>query len=725
MMFLVIFGSLAAAMAIVSQGNLRTADTHMKINRSLAAAETGMNLMVFRINQVTQNITTRDGLIESDDAVALWQQTAVALQNSFSGELHNIQEPYISNNELHIGPIVVAPGAPRFEATLTPHPLPGEDYDSLFYQRPPYSEMDVPVSSASPLDATYVRVRVTAADGPVGSAICRSISLDFKIDKKIRYAILSKSRVMIGRNVLIQGPIGSRFMETHLVNGHPIQLESNFRGMTASLDANLNLFVNTLIQYDMDGDNRLNVAHAAESGDLADPDALDVNNDGYIDDYDFFVGEFDTIGSDLRVTQAELEANGLTTVEAQQLMELYDTFGNTDREGYNDGFIDNSDNLAKIRGEVYISASMDDWNNGAANAPDGGAYQDYFQGPIVPDFGESALKFEAAENDTHQYLPSDFDVTTYRNMVDSDLSAQVGLQANDPAQPVVYTAPSEDTRESVPFEASYPYDYYDRPVYENMVFTNVKIPKGTNALFKNCRFIGVTFVETETQNADSDFNYAGMQQSDGSQKHPDRSVEIDGEEITDTKTISNNLRFDDCTFEGAIVSDSPQEFTHTRNKMAFTGTTSFVDVNNELQAPNLSDDERSLFSRSSLLVPHYSVEMGTFVAPHDSTETVNLSGTIVAGVIDMRGQVKINGTVLTTFEPHSNDGPVLGETSPQFNTTLGYFPSAMGDLEAELPTTGWGVIQVRYNPDLPLPDGILGPIELRPLMATYFEGGAN
>ena len=32
------------------------------------------------------------------------------------------------------------------------------------------------------------------------------------------------------------------------------------------------------------------------------------------------------------------------------------------------------------------------------------------------------------------------------------------------------------------------------------------------------------------------------------------------------------------------------------------------------------------------------------------------------------------------FEPKSNSGPVLGETSPQFNTTLGYFPSAEGDL---------------------------------------------
>lgn len=88
----------------------------------------------------------------------------------------------------------------------------------------------------------------------------------------------------------------------------------------------------------------------------------------------------------------------------------------------------------------------------------------------------------------------------------------------------------------------------------------------------------------------------------------------------------------------------------------------------------------------------------------------------------MRGQVKINGTLLTTYEPKSGEMPVLGDTSPQFNTTLGYFPSSEGDLESELPANGVGVIQLRYDPNLALPDGILGPIDLTPVVATYFEG---
>ena len=89
----------------------------------------------------------------------------------------------------------------------------------------------------------------------------------------------------------------------------------------------------------------------------------------------------------------------------------------------------------------------------------------------------------------------------------------------------------------------------------------------------------------------------------------------------------------------------------------------------------------------------------------------------------MRGQVDINGSLMTTFNPQRDTGPVIGDTSPQFNTTIGYFSAAQGDLEAEIPVNGFGVIHIRYNPDLPLPDGILGPVEILPMWGTYFEGG--
>lgn len=738
MMFLVIFSSLAAAMAIVSQGNLQTADSSLKISRSLSAAETGMNFAIYRLNQVTPSVTTRKGEIDAATASTLWASVAQALVDDFNDGSN--PEPHLGGaactydagtGQVVIPPIAVGPGAPAFRVTMTPHPLTGEDYDAAYYQRPPYADMNPPVSSAAALDARWIRVEVTASDGPVGSQITRSISMDFQLDKRIRFALLSRSRVMIGRNVMIEGPIGSRFLETNLDNGHPIQMESDFRGLHPDLDDNLDSLVGSLIgdatNHDTDGDNRININNPTELGSI-DP-ALDVNGDGYIDGYDFFLDHFDTIGGDGKINLTELETGlgtGVDAVQAAQLLELIDTFGNPDRAGYNDGVIDELDRYAKVRGELYVSADVTGWNAGAA----GGAYQDYLQGEIHPDFQQSPLTFQAAENNVHSFAPSDFDVATFKTKATGDLAAQTAAQVanNSGGDPSGAIYDNAGVSEAVPYGASHPYDYYDRPVYRNMTFTDVTIPKGTNALFEDCTFVGVTFVETETTNTDPNFNYAGMQNASGVETHPDRSVTIAGTEYQSSKELANNLRFHNCTFDGGIVSDSPDEFTHTRNKIAFTGETRFKDMTKSaVEDPDngstLSTADRNLYRRSTILTPHYSIEMGTFVSPSNSNETIQLSGTIVAGVIDMRGQVKVDGTLITTFEPMSNTGPVLGETSPQFNTTLGYFSSADGDLEAELPSNGVGVIQVRYDPTIPLPDGILGPVEVLPLMSTYFEGG--
>lgn len=754
MMFLVIFGSLAAAMAIVSQGNLHASSSQLKVNRAMAGAETGMNLVAYRLRAAALQVRTSDGQIvggTDGNAQALWAQAADLVRDDFSGNFHNVAEPYFdpATGQLSLGPVALGAGQPTFEAVLTPHPIPDEDYTSARYDAGGYdtlirahaasyhdkayhlltaSEIAVARAAWQP-DESLVRCTVVAGDGPTGSRIYRTIAKDFLIDKKIRFAILSASRIMVGRNVVIDGDLGSRFLETNLTNGHPVQLESDFVGLdpdttSDGLDAQLAALVGTLITNDTDGDNRLALENSVEMDGLVSPQDLDINGDGYIDDWDFYLDKF-SVSSNAdgspRVTQLDMENAGVPSVLAAQLVSLIDTAGDPDRAGFNDGVIDDRDRYAKVRGEVYIKADLTGWLNGAAD----GAYQDYFGGPIAPDHGSDALSFEASETDAFVFTAEDFDVSTYRDMVTDDFENQsdpVTAVPNDSLQPTNYTAPGDANREGVPFGSPYPYDFYERPVFENMVFTDVVIPKGTNALFRNCRFIGVTFIETETDNDDPEFLYAGMQESDGSQKFPNSEADVSGTTHNDTKPLSNNIRFEDCVFEGAVVSDVPDHFTHTRNKLSFTGSTTFLDMRDPTATPNLTHEERQLFMRSTILAPNYSVELGTFIAADDPGEQVYLSGTIVTGLIDMRGQVEVNGTILTTFEPVSDVSPVVGQTSPQFNTTLGYFASAAGDLEAELPASGLGVIQLRYDPTLPLPNGLTGPIEIEAITATYYEG---
>ena len=57
----------------------------------------------------------------------------------------------------------------------------------------------------------FIRVSVEAYDGTPGNRVHRSVSMDFQLVKRIEYAVLSRSRVMIGRNVMIEGRVGSTF----------------------------------------------------------------------------------------------------------------------------------------------------------------------------------------------------------------------------------------------------------------------------------------------------------------------------------------------------------------------------------------------------------------------------------------------------------------------------------------------------------------------------------
>ncbi|MEX0887479.1 MAG: hypothetical protein WD009_13675 [Phycisphaeraceae bacterium] len=721
MLFMVIFGSLAAAMAIVSQGNLATADAHMKINRSLAAAETGMHVIEHRLREIANGIKTTQGEVDADLAEDLWQEVRQALAASFASDQHSLAVPSYDEPTLTIGPITMGDNAPEFIVTLTPHPLAGEDYDGPQYQRAAYDGLDLP------LDARWVRVRVTAYDGPEDRRVYRSVTKDFRIDKRIPYAVLARSRIMIGQHVMIDGPIGSRFTETHLEHGHPIHMVSDFRGLTAELDEELDVFVNTLIgeesggASDLTGNNRLNLSHSDEVEGITDPGQYDIDGDGYIDEWDFFLGHFgryDTDTGEWYVLKTDLESGADDPIRAAELFELIKTFSPSNDPNR----LDSRDRYAKIRGEVYISATQDSWESGAA----GGPYQDYFQGPIHPDFGKDPIEFDSASNEAYEFGPEDFDVSSFRNRAstssEGDFAAQVAANIANGA-PVPYPHVEE-----VPYGAENPYEHYERLVYEDMTFENVLIPPGTNALFKNCVFIGVTFIETETANDHPDYNYAGMMEHDGTPKFPDHVAVINGEDVPDTKERANNIRFDDAIFHGGIVTDAPQAYTHVRNKLQFTGETRFVidnpqDFDQIEPTDYLNADDQRLFRRSTLLAPHYSIEMGTFTEPANPDQMTELHGTIVAGLVDMRGNIRVTGTILSTFQPTSNEGPVIGETSPWFTMAIGYFDQDSGDMEAAVPEVGRGMIHIRYDPTTALPDGINGPIEVRPIAGSYFESG--
>jgi hypothetical protein len=658
-----------------------------------------------------------------------------------------------------------------------------------------------------PLDGRFVRVIVTGYDdgqggldpkvtadpstarGPEHAQVRRTVQMDFMLDKKIPFAILTRSRLQVGRSVTIDGPVGSRFNEPQVEHGHPIHILSDFRGLDSDLDDKLDAFYLWLsdpLNGDRNGDNRIDTTSSegkivpSELGVSYSID-LDYDRDGYVTDFDLFLDFFDndTLGNEGYGKVSESEFGVLDTVDRishrAQLFDLLNEHSplfNDPNHPSDNEVLDANDFYAKIRGSVSVLTGKDEWEAHLS----GDSYRKYFEGAIVPSHGQQAFNTGSA-GDLYEFTQHDFDIVPMLNESKISLTnpysrsvyAQQGLAekqvtsgpGSTPAPgapgPAEYEAPSAATREGTPYMASQPPgDYYDRPVFRNMYFDDVVIPKGTNALFENCVFKGTTFIEIETENDNEFYNDIGMQNVSGDFMHPTLGVTIDGvtyggftyvHEVQDpanytravgTKNLGNNLRFHNCKIVGRIISGEldgtnpslqPMGYTHLRNRLTFTGDTKFV-----LNDPDhvLTDEEKQEYQRSMLMAPHLSVEMGQFSgAGADLSQNVELSGVIVAGLIDMRGNVTVNGTVLTTYEPSSYDdngnldpvAPVRGPGSGRFNTTLGYFDGTDGDMEGGLPAPGesMGRIRVRYDSSVPLPDGILGPISFRAIPSTYAE----
>src|ERR1041384_893394 len=75
MMFLILFGSLAAAMAIMSRGNIITAATHQHVVRALGAAETGLRVAQSRLSEAAERFVVSKGVVDTSFGQRLWAGT--------------------------------------------------------------------------------------------------------------------------------------------------------------------------------------------------------------------------------------------------------------------------------------------------------------------------------------------------------------------------------------------------------------------------------------------------------------------------------------------------------------------------------------------------------------------------------------------------------------------------------------------------------------------------
>ncbi|MEM8834378.1 MAG: hypothetical protein AAGD00_01030 [Planctomycetota bacterium] len=883
MMFLVMFGSLAVAMAVVSQGNLRTADTHMRVARSIGAVDTGLEIARARLEEAATRVITARGDIDPDYATDLWMGTygaspAVVIIPPPDGR---DEDPVASS----IMDILIAHHAWDDADNIVgdialPTPPPG------WVVAPPIGiERNEGGQITTAAQITYVppdeegRVLtiVTGYDWDFSRErwVTRTAQRAFQLTKRIEHAVLSPARVMVGRNVQISGPVGAAYVSDALdsQDGPPLVVRSDFMGLDPILDDKLEAFFQACQAADVNGDNRLRVLHKIEGQAVEALNGLDIENppgpdnafvdgtrDNIVDEYDIFLRHFGGNDSSIILSAAltdgtpasggsaefdlddalafmidssDPDRNGNSRFNGEfiggdwdfetfpdnnndGLLDVLDVDEDDVRLGYRDGVLDWRDPYAKIRGSVKFRVDRADWEASQWQGEQVDDYQKFNEGTILAGRDESPVEFSVDNSELPEITAESFADGTNELRAIADPPSSFASQAG---------APSATRAEPVPFGSPSPADWYIRPVYEGVTFKNVTIPMGTNALFIDCTFVGVTRIETYTDNTHPSWNFYGQlvvnpatgqleqafppppadsdAQLDKSYALPGDigydnlpeplivDVDLDGDglggdQCTDTKRISNNLRFHDCLFVGSIVSDTPVRFNQLRNKATFTGATKFATEHpDEPLNPELNPDSEDLpaIKKSSLMLPNHSVDIGTNNSPPD--QDVQLKGAIIAGIIDVRGNATIEGVMLTSYKPTYGVEPLAMYDTPvgnpaDFNVTLGYFGPQDGDQEGidlsqvlanggilgtdfardpdgnlidvstwdgvnppaiydgvpddpatlpagdwvsqDVPFNGFGQIVIRWDPDVTLPDGFLAPVTMRAVGNSYAEG---
>jgi len=205
---------------------------------------------------------------------------------------------------------------------------------------------------------------------------------------------------------------------------------------------------------------------------------------------------------------------------------------------------------------------------------------------------------------------------------------------------------------------------FTRHVYENQTFSNVILPINRHALFRNCTFRNVLYVDSSKTNT--------------------------------AKSYTNNVRFENCTFNGPIVTNVPQTLNWVNNALYFTGAATF--------------DNQSAIQEATILAPHFNVNVGN-TNPQQSDNNV-LTGAVVGGIVDVRGNAQVYGTLIS-----------MADTSAYASGYVTNIGATLNDGGSETTEVGdIGVIRVTPKADAMLPSGIMSPIIIKPDPRTYSEG---
>lgn len=317
--------------------------------------------------------------------------------------------------------------------------------------------------------------------------------------------------------------------------------------------------------------------------------------------------------------------------------------------------------LDQIKSQFYQLETLDAYDNpiDANGAPLGSDYENryYSTNDEVQAYHEG-INYEQQSQNMPGMDISDYDTDVYNTGLTEIASCPYGDREVEyfPHASGNYNYPRDGT-------PSYTWNRkLTRHVYEDQTFTNAKIANDRNALFRNCTFEEVLYVDCSKTGS----------------------------------TNYNNVRFENCTFNGVIVTDVPQTFKWQNNCLYFTGEATF--------------ENTSSVQEATILAPHFNVNLGN-TNPVQNENNI-LTGAIIGGIVDVRGNAQIYGTIISMCD--------TTQWSSGYVTNIGATLDDGGSETTELGDIG--VISITPDQEQMLPSGITTPIVIRPVQGTYTEG---
>jgi len=350
---------------------------------------------------------------------------------------------------------------------------------------------------------------------------------------------------------------------------------------------------------------------------------------------------------------------GDTTVHGN----LFSTWNRTGISPFNttsdtrvEGTINTVRTLAQIQNDTFDLETLngDDQPVDAGGNPLGTNYEDRYHGPHDEVQGyHEGINYGQAYGNMPGLDIDDYDTDSYTSGLSTLGTSSTRRTEYFPHAAGDYTEPRDGGSTS-----------FSRHVYQNQTYSNVRVPANRHALFKNCTFQNVLYVDCSKTSA--------------------------------SKSYANNIRFENCTFNGVIVTRVPEPFNWINNCLYFTGEATF--------------NNQSSIQEATILAPHFNVNLGNTNPQHSDSNV--LTGAIVGGIVDIRGNAQIFGTIISMFDTSSypsgyvtNIGATLGDGGSE--------TTELGDV---------GVISITPEDGMMLPSGITSPIIIDPNDRTYCEG---